>query len=149
LFASVWHRAWFEALEAYLDGESGLQPPLDPTMCDFGRWLQKEGQIHYGDQASFQAIQRLHVTLHQQAAWLCQQHADDRDAPSVRDESPAKRDELREAHAQLLDELKGLIQSAPVDSGIRIERRHPATPKASDSARDNPRQRIASAYNAC
>ena len=42
LFASVEHRAWVAALEAYLQGKRNSPPSLDINQCRFSAWLKEE-----------------------------------------------------------------------------------------------------------
>ena len=53
LIASVDHRAWIAAIEAFLKGKREALPPMDIHQCRFGMWLDGEGLIRYGAQPSF------------------------------------------------------------------------------------------------
>jgi diguanylate cyclase (GGDEF)-like protein/PAS domain S-box-containing protein len=64
LYASVEHRAWHAALEAYLLGKRHSPPTLDPRHCRFGVWLDAEGQLERGSLPAFKAIQILHRQFH-------------------------------------------------------------------------------------
>jgi hypothetical protein len=63
-FATVEHRAWMGAFEAYLQGKRHAPPPLDPRECRFTAWLEAERQAGRADLPAFEAIGMLHEQLH-------------------------------------------------------------------------------------
>lgn len=63
-FATVEHRAWLGAFEAYLQGKRHTPPPLDPHECRFSVWLDAERQAGRANLPAFQAIELLHEQLH-------------------------------------------------------------------------------------
>ena len=68
LYASVEHRAWLGALEAYLQGRRAIPPLLDASQCRVGMWLEGEKQSARGMLSAIQAIESLHRELHELAA---------------------------------------------------------------------------------
>ena len=72
LFASVNHRAWIVAIEAFLKGMHKTSPLLDIHQCRFDQWLDTEGLARFGGQPNFQAIELLHSQVHTLAAELCE-----------------------------------------------------------------------------
>jgi diguanylate cyclase (GGDEF)-like protein/PAS domain S-box-containing protein len=67
LYANVEHRAWMGALEAYLQGNRAIPPPLDAGQCRIGLWLDGEKQSARGMHSAIQAIETLHRQLHKLA----------------------------------------------------------------------------------
>ncbi len=76
LSASVEHRAWLGALEAYLQGRRGVPPPLDASQCRVGAWLNGQKQSARGTNSAIQAIETLHRQLHDLAEEIFASHAD-------------------------------------------------------------------------
>jgi len=62
--ASVAHRAWVAALEAFLLGNRRIPPTLDPHRCRFGRWLDSERSSPFGSASAFQEIEKMHQHCH-------------------------------------------------------------------------------------
>ena len=67
LYASVEHRAWMGAFEAYLQGRRAAPPPLDAGQCRIGAWLNAERRSARGTLSAIQAIHLLHQELHKLA----------------------------------------------------------------------------------
>ncbi len=70
LFAAVEHRAWIATIDAHLRGERENPPPLDPRQCRFGAWLDDEGRMRHGGSAVFDAVERLHLEIHERVDQL-------------------------------------------------------------------------------
>jgi len=102
LYASVEHRAWFAAIEAFLKDESNLEPKLTRHQCRFGAWLDTEVQAGRATHSSFQAIAALHYRIHAVAAGILKFKTSGKDAEGI-----ARLGELHE----LLDKLLELLQS--------------------------------------
>lgn len=64
LYATVEHRAWLGALEAYLQGKRAVPPPLDASQCRLGAWLNGQKQSARGTTSAIKAIETLHGQLH-------------------------------------------------------------------------------------
>jgi diguanylate cyclase (GGDEF)-like protein/PAS domain S-box-containing protein len=105
LFASVEHRAWIAAIEAFLKGERGVPPLLNNHQCYFGKWLDAESLAHRGAQPAFQTIERLHRQVHALAAELCELHA-----RCQNPEALARLGELHGLRDTLLEQTKALTQ---------------------------------------
>ncbi|MBA4257003.1 MAG: hypothetical protein C0445_14135 [Polaromonas sp.] len=60
-------RAWVATLEAHLDGLAPAPPELDPTTCQFGRWLHRQGRVRHGSQAGYAVVDALHQDIHLKA----------------------------------------------------------------------------------
>ena len=104
-FASFDHRAWTEAVEAFLKGQHETPPPLDIHLCRFGQWLDAEGLAHFGAQPNFQTIELLHEQVHALASKLCVLHEQDRNPEAL-----AKLGELHDLRDALLEQLTLLQQ---------------------------------------
>jgi diguanylate cyclase (GGDEF)-like protein/PAS domain S-box-containing protein len=68
LYASVEHRAWLGALEAYVQGRRPVPPPLDAGQCRVGMWLEGEKRSSRATHSSILAIETLHRQVHELAA---------------------------------------------------------------------------------
>ena len=104
LFATVEHRAWIAAIEAFLVGERAVPPQLDHR-CLFGKWLDAESLSRQGAQPVFQSIGLLHRQVHSLAAELCDFQTQGR-TPEVL----ARLGELRGLRDTLLEQMKVLSQ---------------------------------------
>ncbi len=67
LFASVEHRAWVAAFEAYLQGKRSIPPSLDINHCRFSAWLEEEARALITPLPAFEETRRLHSQLHELA----------------------------------------------------------------------------------
>jgi EAL domain-containing protein (putative c-di-GMP-specific phosphodiesterase class I) len=105
LFASVEHRAWIAAIEAFLRGEREIPPQLDHHQCNFGRWLDTERLGHRGAQQVFQSIEQLHLQVHALAAEFCELQARGRNPEAL-----ARLGELHRLRDPLLEQMKALVQ---------------------------------------
>ncbi len=76
LYASVEHRAWLGAFEAYLQGKRAVPPPLDASQCRVGAWLNGQKQSARGTNSAIQAIETLHRQLHDLAEEIFASHAE-------------------------------------------------------------------------
>ncbi len=76
LYASVEHRAWLGALEAYLQGKRSIPPPLDANQCRVGAWLDGEKQSTRSTHSAIQAIDTLHRQLHELAREIFESQVD-------------------------------------------------------------------------
>jgi diguanylate cyclase (GGDEF)-like protein/PAS domain S-box-containing protein len=76
LYASVEHRVWLGALEAYLKGKRAIPPPLDASQCRVGVWLDGEKRSARGTLSAIQAIETLHRQVHELAADIFKSQAE-------------------------------------------------------------------------
>jgi diguanylate cyclase (GGDEF)-like protein/PAS domain S-box-containing protein len=76
LSATVEHRAWLGALEAYMQGKRAVPPPLDASQCRVGAWLNGQKQSAHGTNSAIQAIETLHRQLHDLAAEIFASHTE-------------------------------------------------------------------------
>ncbi len=83
LHAGVEHRAWAAAIEAFLKGESNVEPRLSRHQCRFGAWMDSDGPAGRSSQMAFQAIAALHWKIHAQAAGLIKLRTEGRDAEAM------------------------------------------------------------------
>ena len=104
LFASVEHRAWIAAIEAFLKGEREVRPLLD-HQCHFGRWLDAERLARHGAQPVFQTIELLHQQVHALAAALCELQARGRNQEAL-----ARLVELHRLRDTLYEQMKAMVQ---------------------------------------
>jgi diguanylate cyclase (GGDEF)-like protein/PAS domain S-box-containing protein len=77
LFASVEHRAWVIAIEAYLQGKRNFPPPLDINQCRFSSWLNEESRKLIVPLPAFEATRHLHSQLHELVSKICTLNAHD------------------------------------------------------------------------
>ena len=78
LYASVGHRAWVAAFDAFLQGRRSTPPALDSHQCPFGIWLAKEKQAGDGVSPALESIERLHQQIHDLANQIFTFRAQDR-----------------------------------------------------------------------
>jgi EAL domain/Chemoreceptor zinc-binding domain len=64
LYASVGHRAWVGAFDAFLLGRRSTPPALDSQQCPFGIWLAREKQSGDGVSPALESIEQLHQQIH-------------------------------------------------------------------------------------
>jgi diguanylate cyclase (GGDEF)-like protein/PAS domain S-box-containing protein len=105
LFANIEHRAWILNMEAYIKGERDAPPPLDRHQCRFGIWLDTKGQVRYGAQPAFEAIDLLHRQVHVLGAELLELLGQDRIPEAL-----ARLGELHDLRDALLKQLKTLVR---------------------------------------
>lgn len=80
LYASVEHRAWVAAFEAFMTGKRHTAPPLDPLNCRFGKWLEEECIAGRGNSQACRAIGDAHNKLHELAAAMFAAHTQGRNS---------------------------------------------------------------------
>jgi hypothetical protein len=102
LHAGVEHRAWAAAIEAFLKGESDVEPRLSRHQCRFGAWLYAEGPAGRSSQPAFQPIVALHWKIHALAAGVMKFRAQGRN-----EEGLARLGELKD----LVDKLADLLNA--------------------------------------
>jgi diguanylate cyclase (GGDEF)-like protein len=100
LFAGVEHRAWAAAIEAFLRGESEVEPRLSRHQCQFGAWLYADGPAGRSSLPAFQPIVALHWRIHALAAGIMKFRTQGRN-----DEGLARFGELKEQVDKLADLL--------------------------------------------
>jgi hypothetical protein len=101
------HRAWVEAVAAYLDGSASQPPEVDGTLCHFGHWYLGAGRRRYGRIPQFCAIDEVHARVHDLARDLVGQ-AEAGDRGGARARLPALY-ALRDELLQLLRGFKGAV----------------------------------------
>lgn len=103
LFANIGHRAWINALEAYVMGQSPSYPELNYSECHFGKWLISEGESRYHSYYKFDDISQEHSKIHQLAnEVIAFYHSEQIEQMHI------KLDELRISRDSLLDMLYDL-----------------------------------------
>jgi diguanylate cyclase (GGDEF)-like protein/PAS domain S-box-containing protein len=75
LFAMAEHRAWYGYFLGYLQGTRPAPPCLDPALCSVSTWLDAQGVSAGGLSPSLQAIETLHLQLHELANQIYAAHA--------------------------------------------------------------------------
>ena len=105
LFASIEHRAWIAAVEAFLKGESEFPPPMDRHRCRFGMWLDAKRLARSGTQPAFEAIEALHRQVHVLGAELLELQARGRNSEAL-----ARLGELHGLRDASLGQLKTLAR---------------------------------------
>jgi diguanylate cyclase (GGDEF)-like protein len=105
VFIEVGHRHWLRSLEAYLENDHAVPPPLEAGDCHFGRWQVGEGQARFGAAPQFHELVELHNRIHGMAQAI---------VSTARHESAAttqaSMDELRRALDQLAHQLRELVR---------------------------------------
>ena len=74
LYASVEHRAWLAAFEAYLIGKRHAPPAMDQAQCRFGKWLEIERRAGRDTKTGCRAVYTVHEELHVLAAEMLRNH---------------------------------------------------------------------------
>ena len=103
LFASVEHKAWVATIESFLMGGRIAPMQLDHHGCRFGAWLDSVPTSRHAMQPAIEAIEPLHLRMHECAAELCALHDQNRNEDAL-----AKVGELKELLAAMLSQLKSL-----------------------------------------
>jgi diguanylate cyclase (GGDEF)-like protein/PAS domain S-box-containing protein len=104
LFASVEHRAWIVAFEAFLMGER-RGPPGDIHLCRFGSWLDAQGLHRYGTHPALARVDDVHRQVHALATELLQLHSLGQNAEAL-----SRIPELLGLRDELLGQLKALMR---------------------------------------
>jgi hypothetical protein len=105
LFASVEHRAWTAAFEAFLRGQRETLP-LVHHQCSFGPWLENHGQARHGTHPAFPELILLHRKAHALAKELEILHAQGQGEDALK-----RLEELFALRDALLGQLKALIRT--------------------------------------
>lgn len=64
VFAEVGHRAWVSRIEAFLALELDSPPPMSPSDCHLGRWIESDGKAFFGGLPAFNELVKLHEHVH-------------------------------------------------------------------------------------
>ena len=72
LYATVAHRAWFAAFEAFVQGRRQAPPVMNPRECRFGLWLESERLAGRSGSTGFHSIDMLHQRFHEVAGEILQ-----------------------------------------------------------------------------
>ncbi|MDO9597611.1 MAG: EAL domain-containing protein [Azoarcus sp.] len=75
LYACVEHRAWIAAIGSHLADQHSAPPQFDHHKCRVGKWMDGEGAVRYAAHPGFEAIQQLHLRVHELATELLALHA--------------------------------------------------------------------------
>ncbi|MBW7902749.1 MAG: EAL domain-containing protein [Rhodocyclaceae bacterium] len=94
VLAEIDHRRWVDRIVAHAAGEAAEPAALDSRRCHFWRWFAQEGMVRYGWHPRFEAIRRLHETLHALGREILEAKAQGRDVAARVPELAARRDEL-------------------------------------------------------
>ncbi|MGA2571030.1 MAG: PAS domain S-box protein [Terracidiphilus sp.] len=76
LYASVEHRAWLGAFEAFLAGKRATPPTLDICECRLGAWLDAQAHSARRSSPAIQALDTLHRQFHSLASEILGSQAD-------------------------------------------------------------------------
>ena len=104
LYASVEHRAWVAAFEAFLQGKRHSPPPLGESQCRFGAWLDAEQQAGRGGEPAYQSVKAVHRELHELAAEIFSALAEGRSSEGL--ESLGQLHNLHDALLEKLEKLR-------------------------------------------
>ena len=102
VFAAVEHRQWIRAIEA---------PPPHSHDCHFGKWLETEGQIRYGEHPDFPQLTATHDRVHVLGRERIELHA-----VEPQTDARARLDEMQALSDKMIARLKAMCG--------RAERRH-------------------------
>lgn len=105
LYASVEHRAWISATEAFLKDEREAPAEQDHHQCRFGSWMSSNGLARYGKQPMYHEIEVLHKQIHKLTKHLLELHAQNKKAEAL-----SRLDELHRLRDTLLQHIKFLVQ---------------------------------------
>lgn len=102
LLAEAEHHAWYQALHAYLAGQTDQPPILETTECRFHRWLQSSRLPEcFADYPEWASLHEHHNALHAKAQQLLKQ--------SARNQPVVPSDLLKEIH-QISEVLSGILK---------------------------------------
>ena len=104
LVASVKHRAWTTAFEAFLTGKRETPPQMNHHQCCFGIWLDTDDVTSHSTHPAFQIIKQQHYQMHLLAANMLELHLSGRNAEAL-----TKIHELRGLRNRTLEQLKELM----------------------------------------
>ena len=107
LETNVEHRSWILAIEAFLKGETHVQPQMSRHQCRFGLWLDAESQAGRNSQPAFQSMVAMHWRMHAMATGILKFQAEGRN-----EEGLARLGELTELLDKSLELLKDFRQQA-------------------------------------
>ena len=79
-YASVAHRAWFAAFEAFALGRRHAPPSMNPRECRFRTWLESERQAGRGTSPGFMEVDEIHEAFHELAGEILTAEIQGRDA---------------------------------------------------------------------
>ncbi len=102
LFARIEHRAWINAIDAYLKG-GHAKPPIAPHQCHFGQWLDASGLSLHKKHPAFKAISSLQQQAYTLASKLLALHEQGKNAEALEQLS-----ELHRLGNELSEQLKML-----------------------------------------
>jgi diguanylate cyclase (GGDEF)-like protein/PAS domain S-box-containing protein len=105
LYASVEHRAWVEAFEAFLQGKRHAPPSLDRRQCRLGMWLDAEEQAGRDEQPAYRSVETVHRQFHELAAEILSSVAQGRTSEGL-----GRLGELHGLRNDLLEQLDKLSQ---------------------------------------
>lgn len=83
LYASVEHRAWMAAFEAFLQGKRPAPPALDKRHCRFGMWLEAEEQAGGDKEPAYRSVEAAHRQFHELAAEIIASQVQGRSAEGL------------------------------------------------------------------
>ncbi len=106
LYASVEHRAWFIAIEDYLNGHRHTAPVLEHQQCRFGGWLFAEAAAGRGGRPGFKDLEALHQQVHSLASEILALKASGHGAAAL-----VALEELHAMRDTLLEKLNNLVRS--------------------------------------
>jgi diguanylate cyclase (GGDEF)-like protein/PAS domain S-box-containing protein len=113
LHMEVEHRRWVASVVAAVEQEdAGLLPPAlsDHRVCNFGRWLQGDGYVHYRELPEFKRIGTPHRRVHEVGAQIARLMSVGR-----KEEAQARLGSLLALRDEVLDNLDHLRQAVAAE----------------------------------
>lgn len=107
LLAEAEHHAWYQALHAYLAGQTDQPPILETTECRVHRWLQSSRlQEIFADYPEWVSLHEHHNALHVAAQQLLKQSA--RNQPVASSGLLNEINQITEVLSRILKQLRRL-----------------------------------------
>ena len=105
VFSEVEHRHWLISIKASLEGaESALMH--DVHVCYLGKWLEDDGEVHFGNHPEFLVVMSLHENFHLLGPDIIKLHTEGEQAQAL-----VLLDELNKLHIEMIGALRRLIRS--------------------------------------
>ena len=104
LFACAAHRAWGAGIAAYLNRSRDTRPSLDVQGCQFGMWLNNEGNFLRGG-FPFESMRTMHEEIHDLAKKLVDLHVSGKS-----DEALSRLPEMHSRCNDMIAMLMGVLE---------------------------------------
>jgi len=114
LFACVEHRAWILKVASFIRGEHDTEPPLHHEKCRVGQWLNAEGSLGKESLLAIDAIDPLHIEIHELASKLVRLRLDGQTEAAI-----AQLAELERLRDRLLAQFLEMLQQVHSEPAVQ------------------------------